>query len=57
MNSNLEYRAELVINGKKIVMNPFVQAVFVNVTMGLVGALKDAGKPEQIVLTVQKPSA
>jgi hypothetical protein len=43
---------ELLINGKRVGLNPYVTSVFVNVIRGLVGSLKNVGEPRDIEIKV-----
>ena len=54
MGTDTEYGIELMINGKRIGMNRFVQALIINVIIGIVSSLKNTGKADEIVLTIKK---
>ncbi|MGQ9616184.1 MAG: hypothetical protein ACUVWJ_07240 [Spirochaetota bacterium] len=54
MSPDIDYVVELMVNGKRIGMNRFVQALIINVIMGILSSLKNTGKPDEVVLTIGK---
>jgi len=48
------FKVELSVNGKRIGLNPYVQSVFTNVLIGILGTLKGAGKPASVELRLKK---
>jgi hypothetical protein len=46
----------LVINGKKVGLNPYVKSVYVGVVLALAGTLKNVDEPKKIEITVEKKS-
>ena len=52
MNENQDVTVELMVNGKKVGMTPFVKTVFAKVILSLVESLKNTGEPEEIVVKV-----
>jgi hypothetical protein len=52
MNENKDFTVELMVNGKKVGMNPFVKTVFAKVILSLVESLKNTGEPDEIVVKV-----
>ena len=45
---------ELLINGKRVGLNPYVTSVFVNVIRGLVDTLKNVGEPTDIEIRLSE---
>jgi len=46
------FTAELVVDGKKVGLNPYVTAVFVQVIQGLVRTLKNVPEPSDIEVRI-----
>ena len=51
------YTVELEVDGRRVGLNKFVRAVFINVTTGMVQPLKNMGEPEEIVLRIHRRHA
>ena len=56
MEEKKDYNVELLIDGKRVGLNPYVRSVFIGVANALVGTLKNVEDPKKIVLTVDKKS-
>jgi hypothetical protein len=56
MEETEDYKVELLLDGKKVGLNPYVRSVFIGVATALVGTLKGIEEPKKIVLTVEKKS-
>jgi hypothetical protein len=52
MEQQQEYEVELLLDGKKVGLNPYVRSVFHQVVKGLVSTLKNTGDPEEILVRV-----
>lgn len=52
MDRQEEYQVELLVDGKKLGLNPYVRSVFYQVVTGLVSTLKNVGEPGEIQVRV-----
>ena len=54
MSEREDFKVELVVNGKKVGLNPFVKTVFARVILSLVESLKNTGEPGEVVVKVSQ---
>jgi hypothetical protein len=54
MKEYTDCEVKLVINGKKVGLNPYVKSVYAGVVLALAGTLKNVDEPEKIEITVEK---
>lgn len=52
MENREKYDVQLLVNGKKVGLKPFVKSVFYQVVTGLVSTLKRTEAPEEIVVRI-----
>ena len=54
MKEKKDFTIELLLDGKKMGMNPYVKSIFYSVINAMVSTLKNADDPKKIVLTISK---
>lgn len=54
MEKQQEYQVDLLLDGKKAALKPFVRDVFYQVVSGLVSTLKSTGEPAEIVVRISR---
>ena len=54
MKEKKDFTIELLLDGKKMGMNPYVRSIFYSVITAMVSTLKNAGNPEKIVITISR---
>jgi len=56
MEEKKDYDVELLLDGKRVGLNPYVRSVFIGVAKALVDTLKNIEDPKKIMITVEKKS-
>ena len=55
--SDNDTEAEVIVNGKRVPINPFVQTIIGNAVLGMVGSLKKVGEIDVVEVRVSKPTS